>query len=192
MKKLSVIFLLLFLVISVASADVIKEAVKLVEKGQGKKAIDLLSNSSNSENSKALFFLGMIHDTGKGVESNQALAGKYYLAAAKKGHEIAQLYTGLFFARGIGFAKNGKKAIHWLRKASQQKNTRAMGMLSSLLFQNKDSIVEAYAWSHIAAKYDPIQAGTTARHLISSYCSKAQKQEGKKLIQELESKWVTQ
>ena len=69
-----------------------------------------------------------------------------------------------------------------------------MGMLSTLLFSRKrdeKDLIDAYVWSHLAADYDPIQAGTSARIVIEEHCSDAQKKAAKKLISEWKRKWET-
>ena len=223
MKKLFLFFLLL--ICGNVLADVGRQAYQLVKQGKTDQAIDLLNQEEHKEKANALFMLGMIYDSGKGVEKDISKAFDYYLRSADKGNEIAQLYVGLFYKEGMGVEKNisqafkyflrsaengnreaqfytgvaykdgsgadkdTEKAIFWLRKASEQKNTRAMGMLAVLLFSSKSRMVEAYAWAEIAAKYDVIQAQTTARKVIWSYLSDTEKKEGKSLVKKLDSRW---
>lgn len=185
-----ILFALLFLMSGYASANVGKEAYQLVEAGNTEKAIELLTLKENKEKPEALFMMGLIYDAGKGVEKDLTKASGYYLLSADKGHALAQFYIGMFYNQGIGVPKDSKQAIFWLRKAAKQKNTRAMGLLATILFSSqKSQLTEAYAWSHIAAKYDPIQAKTSARKVIASYCTKKQIEDAKKLIKKIESGW---
>ena len=67
-----------------------------------------------------------------------------------------------------------------------------MGMLSTVLFSRKrdeKDLIDAYVWSHLAADYDPIQAGTSGRVVIEKYCSDAQKEAAKEAISEWKKKW---
>jgi len=83
-----------------------------------------------------------------------------------------------------------------LTLSAAQRNTRAMGLLVVELFQrsrdgqNDDQdLVDAYAWSHLAAEADPVQAMTSARFLTEKYCTAEQQKRGKALMAEWKRKW---
>ena len=185
---LSVFFALSFC--AVANADVGKRAFELANSGRTSEALTLLMKEENRDKPEALFMLGMMYDAGKGVERDLAKAFDYYLRSAERGHPYGQFYSGMFYRDGIAGQKDPEKAIYWLRKASEQKNTRAMGLLAVMLFDaDKDKWVEAYAWAEIAAKYDPIQAQTSARSVIYSYLTDAQREEARLRILQFQSYW---
>lgn len=140
----------------------------------------------------ARVFLGMLYYSGSGVEKDYKKAAHWLKGPANAGNDEAQFYMGLMYAEGNGVGKDESKAIEWLVKAATQKNTRAMGMLASLLFsrnQDEQDLIDAYAWSHLAAEYDPIQAKTSARFLIEEYCNEAQVKAAKKSISDWKRKW---
>ncbi len=67
-----------------------------------------------------------------------------------------------------------------------------MGMLATALFsRSRDDrdLVDAYAWSHLAAELDPVQAMTSARSVIERYCNGEQKKRGKAVMTEWKRKW---
>jgi TPR repeat protein len=113
-------------------------------------------------------------------------------APADSGNDQAQFYLGAMYARGSGVRQDDSEAIQWLTKSAAQRNTRAMGMLATALFSrsrdDQDS-VDAYAWSHLAAELDPVQAMTSARSVIEQYCNNEQKMRGKSVIAEWNRKW---
>ncbi|NVK38235.1 MAG: sel1 repeat family protein [Gammaproteobacteria bacterium] len=186
----NILVTLLFLMSVKVTADVGKQAYDLVNSGDVQKAIELLSKKEHKEKPEALFMMGMIYDSGRGVEKDIVKASNYYERAAKKGNAVAQFYIGMFYKDGVGVEKDSEKAIYWLRKASEHKNTRAMGMLAALLAApEKGDLIEAYAWAHIAAKYDAVQAQTSARKVIEHYLTKEQIAEAKLLIKKIESNW---
>lgn len=66
-------------------------------------------------------------------------------------------------------------------------------MLATELFsrhRDDQDLVDAYAWSHLAAETDAIQAMTSARGVIEKYCSKEQIKQGKALMAEWKKKWA--
>jgi TPR repeat protein len=140
----------------------------------------------------AQLFLGVLYYSGNGVERDYKEAFRLLQAPANNGNDEAQFYLGSMYAEGNGVNKDDSKAIEWFTKASAQKNTRAMGMLTTLLFsrnRNEQDLIDAYVWSHLAADYDPIQAMTSARVLIEKYCNEAQTKAAKKLISKWKKKW---
>ena len=140
-------------------------------------------------------FLGIFYYSGTGVKRDFREAVRWLQSPAESGNDQAQFYLGAIYEEGgDGVNKDSSTAIEWFRKAAAQRNTRAMGMLSTLLFsrrQDEKDLIDAYVWSHLAADYDPIQAGTSARIVIEEYCSDAQKKAAKKLISEWKKKWET-
>src|SRR5262245_3420539 len=119
-------------------------------------------------------FLGIFYSSGTGVTRDFREAVRWLQAPAESGNDQAQLRPGASDeGGGDGVNKDSSSAIKWFRKAAAQRNTRAMGMLLTLLFSRKrdeKDLIDAYVWSHLAADYDPIQAGTSARIVIEEYC----------------------
>jgi len=140
----------------------------------------------------AQLFLGVFYHSGIGVTKDYEQAAHWFQAPADSGNEQAQFHLGWMYAEGNGVRKDATRAIEWLTKASAQRNTRAMGMLATLLFsrhRNDQDMIDAYVWSHLAAETDPVQAMTSARGVIEGYCSKAQANAAKKSMAEWKKKW---
>lgn len=143
----------------------------------------------------AQLFLGIFYYSGTGVKQDYKEAARWLRPPAEKGNDQAQFYLGRMYQAGNGVKKDSSRAIEWFRKAAAQKNTRAMGMLASMLFSRKrdgNDLIEAYVWSHLAAEYDPVQAGTAESGVIEEYCDDAQKNAAKKLMSAWKKKWASQ
>ena len=141
----------------------------------------------------AQLFLGTFYYSGTGVKRDFKEAVRWLQSPADKGNDQAQFYLGVIYeAGGDGIDKDSSTAIEWFRKAAAQRNTRAMGMLATLLFsrqRDEGDLIDAYVWSHLAADFDQIQAGTSARMVIAEYCSDAQRKAAEKLITGWKKKW---
>jgi TPR repeat protein len=137
----------------------------------------------------------MLHYLGEGVKQDYPEAARQFQAPAAAGNDQAQFYLGSMYSEGQGVEKNEAKAIAWLSKSAAQRNTRAMGMLATSLFsrhRDEHDLIDAYAWAHLAAESDPIQASTSAREVIAQYCSEAQKKQGQKVMAEWKKKWAAE
>lgn len=217
-----VILLTLFISSSaLAVSDLARKAYGELQKEDFIAAKNTLTRQNIDNDPDALFLLGMMFDSGRGVEIDRDKAAELYLKAAQNGHHVAQLYTGIFYKEGISYKQDLDKAVHWLslsaqsgnpdaqmtlgnlysagslededksiywlRKASAQGSTRAMGMLAAILAKQNKNLPEAYAWSNLAAKYDPIQFSTSTRFVIEQYSTPEQIEEGKKLMRQFEN-----
>jgi len=131
----------------------------------------------------------------------QALRSGDYKAAlaelrplAAKNDPQAQFCLGWMYAEGSGVKEDHTEAIRWLSKSAAQRNTRAMGMLATELFTRSleaQDLVDAYAWSHLAAEMDPGQARTATRLVIEKHCSDDQKAQGQALMADWKRKWAS-
>jgi TPR repeat protein len=133
----------------------------------------------------AQLFLGVLFYSGQGVKQDYVEAARWFRTPADSGQQQAQFYLGWMHAVGNGVEKDDSIAIHWLTKSAAQQNTRAMGMLATELFsrhRDDQDLVDAYAWSHLAAEMDAIQAMTSARVVIERYCDKDQTKRAKARI----------
>jgi hypothetical protein len=130
--------------------------------------------------------------SGQGVKQDYKEAARWLRPPADRGNDEAQFYLGSMYANGNGMKKDEAEAIRWLEKSAAQKNTRAMGLLATLLFSRHgdQDLVDAYAWSHLAAEYDAVQAMTSARVLIAKYCNEDQKKRGERSMVDWKRKWA--
>lgn len=140
--------------------------------------------------------LGVLYCSGQGVKRDFAEGARWLRAAAGGGNGEAQFQLGSMYARGDGVTRDSTEAIRWLTKSAAQRNTRAMRLLVVEPFgrsrddRNDDQdLVDAYAWSHLAAETDPAQAMTSARFLMEKYCTREQEKRGQALMAEWKRKW---
>jgi uncharacterized protein len=137
-------------------------------------------------------FLAVLLYSGQGVKQDYVEAARWFRTPADSGNDQAQFYLGAMYASGNGVKEDNAEAIRWLTRSAAQRNTRAMGMLvPALLSRSHDDrdLVDAYAWSHLAAELDPVQAMTSARGVIEQYCNSDQKKRGKSVMAEWKRKW---
>jgi uncharacterized protein len=141
----------------------------------------------------AQLFLGVMLYAGQGVKQDYEEAARWLRAPADSGNDQAQFYMGSMYANGHGVKKDEAEAIRWLQKSAAQKNTRAMGLLTPLLFSRHgdQDLVDAYAWSHLAAEYDEVQAVTSARVLLEKYCNEDQTKRAKRAMADWKKKWAS-
>jgi len=145
------------------------------------------------------FYLGVLYFFGQGVKQDYKEAARWLRAPAERGIDQAQFYLGSLYSRGDGVKKDHSEAVRLLTGAAAQRNTSAMGLLSTELFSmsrdgshDDQDLVDAYAWSHLAAEYDPAQAMTSGRYLIEKYCNEDQKKKGKAAIAEWKRRWSSE
>jgi hypothetical protein len=83
---------------------------------------------------------------------------------------------------------NDALAERYLTRAAEHKQTHAMGVLATILIMksmNDPSIrPQALMWAELAAMYDPIQVGTTTRHMIRQYLEAFEIDKAEELIKE--------
>src|SRR5438093_3695876 len=87
---------------STATASDTDRAVKAMQKGDFKTALDELRPLAAKNDPNAQFLLGMLYDAGKGVAQDQTAAASWYRKAAGQGHTLAQLYLGMLLYSGQG------------------------------------------------------------------------------------------
>ena len=141
----------------------------------------------------AQVFLGAMLFSGQGVKQDYGEAARWFKVPAATGNDQAQFYLGAMYAKGDGVKQDDAESIRWLAKSAAQQNTRAMGMLATALFsrrRDEQDLVSAYAWSHLAAEMDPVQATTSARAVIAESCNDDQKQIGETLMAQWKRKWA--
>ena len=143
--------------------------------------------AAEQEHVMAQVYLGVLLYSGQGVKQDYVAAARWFQSAAGNGNDMAQFYLGSMYERGTGVEQSSSEAIRWLSKSAAQRNTRAMGLLVAALLsrhRGDQDLVDAYAWSHLAAELDPVQAMTSARGVIEKYCIADQKKRGKALMEE--------
>lgn len=104
----------------------------------------------------ACFYLGRMYETGRGVDKDDREAARHYEIAATAGLPEAQNNLGLMYESGRGVGRSEVDAELWLRRAAITGNEDAQLSLSRLYARGTGGVprdlVEAYAWSAVAAR----------------------------------------
>ena len=159
------------------------------------RAASLYRKAAEQKHLPAQLFLGILYYSGQGVTKDPAEAARWFRGAAEGGNAEAQFYLGSLYATGSGVTQDDSAAILWFGKAAAQQHTRAMGMLATALFsrhRGDQDLVDAYAWSHLAAEMDAVQAMTSARAVIEQYCNDDQKKRGQRAMADWKRKWSSE
>ncbi len=109
----------------------------------------------------ACYGMGLLYGNGFGVDLNDDLALKYYLAAAGKGHAEAQYSLGIMHQNGWGVPIDEEEGVKWYLLAADQGIVGAqlaLGRVLAMDFTDKYDAVEAYKWFGLAHKSGDLDA----------------------------------
>ncbi|MDA0787145.1 MAG: SEL1-like repeat protein, partial [Proteobacteria bacterium] len=101
----------------------------------------------------AQYNLGVLYDSGRGVEADPVEALIWFHSAAEKGHGRAQYALAAAYAAGRGIARDSDMALKWLRRAASENILEAQSSLANILATSPvshDSLKEAYYWYRLA------------------------------------------
>lgn len=86
---------------------------------------ELQRAAERDNNVTAKFYIGWMHEHGKGVPKDQAEAASWYLEAAQQGDVKAMNNLGSMYRDGRGVAKDPREAVRWFRHAAEAGHARA-------------------------------------------------------------------
>ena len=127
------------------SADDIAHAKELARRGIGyytgkggydrnfEKALDLLTQASELDNSDAICALAHMYENGNGVEQDYVKAAQLYMKAAHKNVVMAQTSLAYFYDEGLGVDQSFVEAVKWYRKAADNNDASAQYNLADML-----------------------------------------------------------
>ena len=87
---------------------------------QYEKAYACFMQPDNRQNPKAQNTLGLMYDSGLGVEKDQKKAVEWFTRSAMNGNAVAQYNLALAYRYGEGVPKDDSKALEWYLKAAEQ------------------------------------------------------------------------
>jgi len=122
---------------SASSASATDKAIKAMQKGDFKSALDELRPLAAKSDPNAQFLLGMLYDAGNGVVQDQSVAASWYRKAAKQDHALAQVYLGVLYYSGEGVKQDYKEAAHWFQVPADRGNDLAQFYLGSMYASGK-------------------------------------------------------
>ena len=134
----------------------------------------------------AQFNLGLAHEYGRGVKSNDVNAANWYNKAAKQEHAGAQYRLAVLHDNGWGVAKDHPKAVYWYKIAAEQGHALAQHDLALMYFRGTGvprNLVRAYMWLRIAVAQG---SGLMEKHLnrVAGHLSPHQRQEAEFLARQ--------
>lgn len=129
---------IIFLVFSMpVVADVFDDGLAAYRKNDYQAAAKLWTSRELENDKRAIFNLGRLHMTGRGVEKNFEKGAELYRSAAEKGHLSAQFNLGLAYLAGRGVEKNISKAKVYWEQAAFENHGPAQYNLAALLWGGK-------------------------------------------------------
>ncbi|MCK6588916.1 MAG: sel1 repeat family protein [Polyangiaceae bacterium] len=97
-----------------------------------------------SRHPSAAYFLGIMSQSGQGVEANPAEAARWFEIAAEGGSPDAMFQLANAYRAGAGVPKNDKKAVELYEKAGEMEHPAALQTLAM-----------AYMYGELGLKPDP-------------------------------------
>ena len=137
-----------------------KKAISLFEAGNWDVAFQVAQKSDKSD-PVLQFYFGAMYDLGRGVETNEIEAVKWYRKSAEQGNSDAQWMLGEMYLTGGEAGKNVMEAVRWLRKAAEQGNAKAQLRLGVCYGEGvgvSEDAAEAARWYHKAATQGDVKA----------------------------------
>jgi hypothetical protein len=102
---------------SVAAADSLEEAEFAYERGEYTQAARLFSPLAEQGVASAQFYLGLMHEKGRGVRQDYPTALTWFRKAAAQGYAGPQSNLALMYERGRGVRKDLVRAFMWYHLA---------------------------------------------------------------------------
>ena len=97
----------------VAAAASLEEAEFAYERGEYTQAARLFSPLAEQGVASAQFYLGLMHEKGRGVRQDNLTALTWFRKAAAQGYPGPQSNLGLMYERGRGVRKDLVRALMW-------------------------------------------------------------------------------
>ncbi|CUS34752.1 tetratricopeptide repeat protein [Candidatus Nitrospira nitrificans] len=97
----------------VVAADSLEDAEFAYERGEYTQAARLFSPLAEQGVASAQFYLGLMHEKGRGVRQDNSTALAWFRKAAAQGYAGPQSNLGLMYERGRGVRKDLVRALMW-------------------------------------------------------------------------------
>ena len=149
MNRTILIFFLISTGLLLASDNVIakvsdyKKAVNAYNRGDYEASYKLIRPLAQNGFAKAQYSLGVMYESGKGVNESLKKAKNWFQLAAEQGISKAQYKLGLLYRNGKGVEKDYSKAIKWWKLAAKKGNTKAQTYLG-IMFENGQGVPQDY------------------------------------------------
>lgn len=160
------------------------KGMRAFAKGQYDTSFRLLYPLAKKGTLEAQFYVGLMFDSGLGVDQDVSEAFDWYQAAAERGHSSAQHNLAVAYANGEGVELNSREAIVWWKRAANQGNADAqynLGIVYAIgKLGVKRDVNQAKAWWRKAAiggdamaQYNLGILYANSKGSVNSYCEAA-------------------
>ncbi len=114
----------------------LQTGIKAYNQGNYTRAFNVFFHEAYQGNVTAQHLLGVLYQSGKGVERNPSAGFHWCLAAAKEGVPEAQFQVGLMYLQGDGVEENEEEAINWLWEAADKGYPQASEVLQFIFSED--------------------------------------------------------
>lgn len=136
-------------------AQTFGDGVAAYATGNYDRAVAIWGALAQDGNADAAYRFGVLHELGRGVDADSAVAADWYRRAAETGHGAAAHALANLLAQGKGVEKDALAALDWYRRAAEAGYARAQFHLGRLHLEGnlveKDAAT-AYSWFAKAAE----------------------------------------
>ena len=141
MKKISIIFLVVLLLISCTPKQPLQAELETAKKlmetngdvpADTTKALKYFKTAAMGGNSEAMYYMGYLNQYGIGLARNADAAIEWYLRSAQAGYPKAQNKMGMIYYTGNGAEKDYADALNWFTKSAKQDYDQAQYMLGKV------------------------------------------------------------
>ena len=122
-----------------ASAQSLEGAMATYYRGDYADAIKALTPFATEGDRSAQFYIGYMHERGKGVPQDYSEAAKWYGQSAELGYPFAQNNLGVLYKHGRGVPKDPVVAYKWFGLAADGYQAAELGN-RDLALENQESI----------------------------------------------------
>ncbi|WP_138223315.1 TonB family protein [Nibricoccus aquaticus] len=125
--------------------------------------------ASDAGSGMADWHLGMLYETGEGVEQSYDQARACYERALARGIEAAAMRLGLFYLEGWGVKSDRERTLALVTRAAESGYVPAMNVLSGMYIAGigvAKNNQHALAWAERAAAYDDKDAQLTIGAIV--------------------------
>lgn len=115
-----------------AARDPYPEGLKAYRAGQYTKAYKTLLPLARKKDARAMYLVGVMYETGRGVPQDDPTAAGWLEAAARGGNASAQYALARMTIEGRGVEKSRDKGVALLRAAAEQGHKESVALLARL------------------------------------------------------------
>lgn len=167
-----------------------QDGVAAFEKEDYTTAVAKFKTAAEKGNVNAQAILGIMYESGFGVEKNDAEAVRWSMLAAKKGDDLAQSTLGIMYTSGRGVAQDYGQAVYWYKLSAEQGNASSqtkLGAMYAIGTGVKLDYIKAHMWSNLAAAKGEKNA-LEVREIVAKQMTPQQIAQAQKLATECQAR----